>query len=107
MTEVIGSPQNRTYKYIRSLLQKKYRAEYGRYTVEGIKSVLEAISAGQEFEMIAVSEGFTGNIAVPSGVRTVTVREDLFPAMCDTKSPQGIIAVIKMTWMGCIYTVTG
>ena len=52
MTEFIASTKNKTYKYIRSLQQKKNRTALRRYTVEGIKSVSDAISAGAEIELV-------------------------------------------------------
>lgn len=98
MTELVGTTRNKTYKYIRSLQQKKNRTALLRYTVEGIKSVSDAITAGAEIELIAMSAELSANraLAVPDGVRTIVVADDIFDGLCDTKTPQGIIAVIKM-----------
>ena len=91
----ITSTQNQKYKYIKSLLQKKERVKNGEYTVEGIKSVSDAAAANADIVCIAksseVSLGFdAGKVPV------YNVDQKIFPGLCDTKSPQGVIAVIKM-----------
>lgn len=97
MSEIIGTTKNKTYKYIKSLLQKKNRAELSRFTVEGIKSVSDALSAGADIEITAMSESFnkSGKFTSPDGARVVIVKDELFGGLCDTKTPQGILAVIK------------
>lgn len=95
MAELITTTKNKTYKYIRSLLQKKYRTENMRYTVEGIKSVRDAMAADAPVELIAVSESFDASELLWD-IPYVMVRDDIFGGLCDTKTPQGIIAVIKM-----------
>ena len=95
MAELITTTKNKTYKYIRSLLQKKFRTEYMRYTVEGVKSVRDAIAAGAPVELIAAAESFDA-AELFVDIPYVTIRDDIFGGLCDTKTPQGIIAVIKM-----------
>lgn len=96
--KIIGTTKNKNYKYIKSLLQKKHRMAEGRYTVEGIKSVTAAMVSGAAAELVAVSESFlhTNETEYPAGVKVIAVRDELFSGLCDTKTPQGIIAVIKM-----------
>ncbi len=98
MAEIISTTKNKTYKYIRSLQQKKVRASEGCFTVEGMKSVSDALLSAYETVLIAVSEEFYNNSGFdfPSDVRTVIVRSDLFAPLCDTKTPQGIISVLRM-----------
>lgn len=91
----IKSSQNQKYKYIKSLLQKKERTKNGEYTVEGIKSVGDAVKAGAEISCIAVSADFDAKIEV-GDIPVYKIDKDIFSALCDTKTPQGIIAVIKM-----------
>ncbi len=94
--EVITSASNSKYKYIKLLWQKKNRAEYGEYTVEGIKSVSDAVKSNCEISLIAVSEDFyvRENFAYPE--KPLIFKTDIFNKLCDTKTPQGILAVIKM-----------
>ena len=98
MSEIIGTTKNKTYKYIKSLLHKKSRTELLRFTVEGIKSVSDALRAGADTELIAMSESFyeSGAVTCPDGVCVVIVRDELFGGLCDTKTPQGVLAVIKV-----------
>lgn len=94
----IQTTRNKTYKYIRSLKQKKSRSAENRFTVEGEKSVSEAVRAGKSIYIIAVSETFykSSCFNYPDGVRTVVVMDELFPGLCDTVTPQGILAVIDL-----------
>lgn len=92
MTE-ITSTQNRTYKYIKSLKTKKSRMKYRCYTVEGIKSVSDAVSAGADIECIAVSDKLEQEFDFPVVYR---IPDPIFAALCDTETPQGVLAVIKM-----------
>lgn len=98
MAEIIATTKNKTYKYIKALQQKKTRNAEKKFTVEGLKSVSDAAASEYEIELIAVSEDFYGSrkADIPSGARSVIIRSDLFAALCDTKNPQGIIAVLKM-----------
>ena len=98
MAEVIVTTRNREYKYIKALKQKKFRSAEGVFTVEGIKSVSDAIKAGTELACIVVSESFYNakEFIYPDNVHIAVVKDGIFAALCDTKTPQGIIAVIKM-----------
>src|SRR5690554_1292002 len=56
--EVISSPSNSTVKYVKSLLIKKYREEYGQFIIEGEKIVLEALASDSKLEMLVFSETY-------------------------------------------------
>lgn len=92
MIKEITSTKNATYKFVKSLKTKKARTGSRMYTVEGIKSVNDAISSGSDIEYLVMSDKFSGidfeNIYV--------VPESLFEGLCDTDSPQGVLAVINM-----------
>ena len=45
MLEITSSSNNKC-KYVKSLSQKKSRQKYGEYTIEGIKSVSDALNNG-------------------------------------------------------------
>lgn len=94
----ITSAANPRYKTIKSLSQKKERLKRGEFTVEGIKSVKDAIKAGADIDRIAVSETFynTNEFDYPDGVHILKVQDHLFDKLSDTETPQGIMAVIKM-----------
>ena len=88
----ITSAKNEKYKYIKSLLQKKVRDESDRYTVEGVKSVRDAMESGAEIEYIVRASDFEFD---SDKYQTVTVKSEIFCGLCDTKTPQGVLAVIK------------
>ena len=92
---VISSRQNPKIKKIASLKEKKYRLEYGLYVVEGIKMVKEAINFGVELEMIAGVPSVLSALPETSA-EIVEVDEKIFEALTETKSPQGVIAVLKI-----------
>ncbi len=97
MPEIIQTTKNKKYKFIKSLQQKKVRQSEGFFTVEGIKSVRDAISANADIELVAVSESFScGDTDLSGNIPTIVVSDNIFGGLCDTKTPQGIIAVIKI-----------
>lgn len=89
---------NAKCKYVRSLQQKKGRSEHGEYTIEGIKSVRDAINSGTQVSAIYVSQSFYAHetFAYPENVPLYRVADGVFDGLCDTKAPQGILAVMKM-----------
>ncbi len=93
----ITSVSNNKYKYIKSLAQKKIRQKNGEYTVEGIKSVSDALTAGKKLTGVCVSDKFFENefFVYPDNVPLYKLPEDIFVKICDTKTPQGIMAVVK------------
>lgn len=96
--QIIHSSSNSKYKYIKALSQKKNRQKYGEYTVEGIKSVRDALASGRTVTLIAVSEEFYSNEAFnySENIELLVIETSVFNKLCDTLTPQGIIAVIKI-----------
>ena len=99
MPEIITSTKNKKYKFIKSLQQKKARQSEGLFSVEGIKSVRDAVNSNAHIQLIAMSESFYGSVDadIAQNIPTLIVTDDIFAGLCDTKTPQGIIAVIKIT----------
>ena len=89
----ITSTKNETYKYIKSLQTKKARTKNRQYTIEGIKSVRDAISAGADIDFIAVSDKLQENFDFSN---IYMVSDEIFAPLCDTDTPQGVLAVINM-----------
>ena len=89
-------------KYYSSLLQKKFRREYGKFLVEGRKLVIEAFNSGFECEIIISTNKFNESnpdildSADLRKVRWETVKQMEFDKLTDTKSPQGIIGIFKI-----------
>lgn len=98
MAEVITTTKNRTYKYIRSLRMKKTRESERRFTVEGAKSAACAVRSGMRVAIIAVSETFWREEKFPytPDSEIAVIKDELFGGLCETKTPQGIIAAVDM-----------
>lgn len=81
----INSKDNRQYKFLKSLLQKKYRQEHKIFPVEG-EVVLREIKEEPKYLLCSrtyYEENKPDNVTV--------VADNLFKGLCDTKTPQGII----------------
>ena len=93
---VITSASNSVYKHIKALQDKKYRKKYNEYTVEGIKSVHDALNSDRRIKKIVLSEGFEPEYAISLDIDIITVSQGLFSKLCDTQTPQGIMAVLEI-----------
>lgn len=93
MITKITSSKNEKYKYFKSLKQKKFRTE--EYTVEGKKSVLEAINSGRKVTAIIMSEDFAANASFPS-LPCYVVPDSLFAVLSSTDTPSGIMCTIQI-----------
>lgn len=97
MVTRITSTQNAQYKFFRALHRKKERMRHQVYMVEGIKSVRDAAAAGKDILAVLVSETFyQTEERFWDGADTYVIPDALFPALCDTQSPQGIAAAVRM-----------
>lgn len=93
---IITSSSNSVYKHIKALQDKKYRKKYNEYTVEGIKSVQDALNSSRRVKMVIMSEDFVLNYTYSDKIETITLSKSLFEKLCDTQTPQGIMAVIEI-----------
>ena len=97
--QYIQSTQNKTYKLIKALKQKKTRLEEGLFCVEGIKGCLDALRAGAAVKTIAVKATLYEKLSEelePFLDLVYVVDDAVFDPLCDTKTPEGIIIAIKM-----------
>lgn len=99
---VITSKDNETIKKIRKLKEKKYRDLNGKYIIEGIKLIREAISEKADIETIVVCDNCvkTGEIEQKvlyeiAKYNCVYVDEKVFNNITDVQNPQGILAVVE------------
>lgn len=103
MNEMIKSSTNKTIKYIRSLHIKKHRDEYGEFIIEGEKLLREALDFKASVSMVLFSQSFTENskydeLAVVlnrSNIPLYCAEDNIFKEVCETDTPQGVIAVSK------------
>lgn len=88
---IITSKANPLIKKIVSLNEKKFRKAYGEYLIEGVKPVNECIAAGFEITCIVCTENLS--IDYPNAV---IVSDELFCRISSEKSPQGVLATVKL-----------
>lgn len=100
---MITSTKNQQVKTVINLQKsKKERTAGAKFAVEGLRIVRDALlSVPQNVEKIYASETFAATnpemMAMAEDVCEVeTVTDYVFAAMCETVTPQGILAVVKM-----------
>jgi len=99
---LITSTHNSTYKHIKSLTSKKGRTQHAQFTVEGAKSVTDALASDMHVAIVAMSVDFAADNAdicdctEQSGTKLYTVENAIFGGLCDTETPQGMLCVIDM-----------
>ena len=97
---LISSTHNNIYKHIKSLASKKGRTTHAQFTVEGTKSVLDAVASDMQVAIVAMSARFAADNAdiydriQQSGATLYTVDDAIFGGLCDTETPQGILCVV-------------
>ncbi|WEK53472.1 MAG: RNA methyltransferase [Candidatus Cohnella colombiensis] len=99
--EYISSVANPRVKQWAKLLERKYREREGKFLLEGVHLVKEALAAGWPIEVVAYDEGsevadlFAQEMeSVSADPPTwVSVSPDVIAKCCETESPQPIFAV--------------
>ncbi|MGB3105850.1 MULTISPECIES: TrmH family RNA methyltransferase [Sphingobacterium] len=82
---------------ITSLQNKKYRKQHGLFIVEGIKSVMEFISSSYEVESIFYTDDANTKVGkISHNIKSHELTETEFQKISALKSPQGILALVKL-----------
>nr|WP_288812647.1 RNA methyltransferase [uncultured Sphingobacterium sp.] len=82
---------------ITSLQNKKYRKQHGLFIVEGIKSVQEFISSSYQVESIFYTDDANTKVGkISHNIKSHQLTETEFQKISTLKSPQGILALIKL-----------
>ena len=99
---IITSKDNESIKKIRKLKEKKYRKETGKFIIEGIKLIKEAIEENANIDTIVVCESCVKNGEIDKDLvyeiakyNCIYVDEKVFSNITEVQNPQGILAVIK------------
>ena len=93
--EILTSLKNPRVTAWRSLKEKKGRDEQNAFLVEGVRMVREALSSSFPVLAILLREGFQPDFALPDSAAVYFLPENVFRSVCDTKTPQGIAAVLE------------
>ena len=98
----ITSKDNKIIKNITKLIAKsKYRKEQGLFVVEGIRLCTDAIRSNSQIDTFICTE--EALIKYPQAVKALeanahssyVVTSNIFSILSDTKTPQGVICVVK------------
>jgi TrmH family RNA methyltransferase len=100
--ELITSRQNPRFKFLRSLHKRKYRQREGRFLVEGIRIVEEALERGGDLDVLV----YAPELLVSPRARALADRvapehrwalsSDLFRTISLRDQPQGVAAVMRI-----------
>ena len=82
---------------ITSLQNKKYRKQHSLFIVEGIKSVKEFISSSYRVESIFYTDDANTKVGkISQNIKSHELTETEFQKISTLKSPQGILALIRL-----------
>ena len=95
--ESITSLKNPKVMSWRSLREHKGRLSSGCFLVEGRKMTNEALRSGFPVEAFLLREGEGLPDPLPAGLPLFQLSPNVFDSLCETKTPQGIAAVVRMT----------
>ncbi len=93
--ETISSARNPKVLAWRSLKDKKGRDHENAFLVEGIKMVGEALSSSFSVASVLLREGEPYPALPDPSVPVYQLPEHVFASVCDTKTPQGVAAVVQ------------
>ena len=98
MKMILTSKNNPLIKETAALKEKKGRREQGAFLVEGVKMVRECQKSGLEIEKIFLTPTFQENNSseVFDEEKLVLVSDDVMLRISDEKTPQGIVARVKI-----------
>jgi len=95
----IESADNGRLKLMRKLASRKTREAEGKFVIEGINLVKEAVSRGVDIDFIAVSDGFRDTEFTDEcserGLTVCIVPDSLFAKLTDAVNGVGIAAVVR------------
>jgi len=100
----ISSKENSTVKYLRSLADPKNRKKERAFLIEGTKMVEEALRDNQGVTMVVASPTIVQRhgkgilkLAEHKSVEVVWISERLTDTISESKTPQPVMAVVKMS----------
>ena len=94
--EILTSLKNQKVQEWRSLKEKKAREDTKTFLVEGVRMVREAVSSSFEVKALILREGYVPDFILPSEVPVYLLPAHVFQSVCDTRTPQGIAAVLSL-----------
>ncbi|MGI6574647.1 MAG: TrmH family RNA methyltransferase [bacterium] len=113
--KTISSYDNSYIKYARNLKQRKYREKEGKYLVEGIRLLEDALQAGIVLEAVFFTEKLRtrarGEVLLKRcqqlGSSCYQVPDSLLDSLADTDTPQGIIGIACIPRLNIAEIISG
>lgn len=100
--EAIKSRDNKLIKHCKKLAVKKYREENRQFMIEGVRFVEEALMADIHIVYCLYSKTLSGHrveVLLKSlndrKIDVYTIEDGLMENICETSTPQGIVAVVE------------
>ena len=93
--EFISSVKNPRVISWKSLLDRKGRDSLNAFLVEGSRMVQEAVTSGFEVQAVLIRENYMPSFVLPYNIPAYSLSEHVFSAVTDTRTPQGIAAVVS------------
>jgi len=94
--ERITSRTNKLVTHIRKLVSSRsYRNSQGEYLCDGVKMLEEALRWKAPISTVVATEDIVLP-ALPDGVRTVLVPQDIMQSVSSMESPQGVLFLVKI-----------
>lgn len=100
--ELISSKDNKRLKTVKKLIASaSFRREQGLFTAEGLRLCEDALRSGAQVDSAYFSEEFFekhrdfAQRAQRVAGKGFLLKNSIFSALCDTKTPQGVLFVIK------------
>lgn len=93
--ELISSVRNPRVLTWKSLADRKGREKADSFLVEGARMVQEALSSDFTVLAVLLREDFIPSFSIPDTVPVYTLSGHVFSAVSDTRTPQGIAAVLS------------
>ncbi|MGP4062530.1 TrmH family RNA methyltransferase [Halobacillus sp. H74] len=90
---MLTSLQNAKVKEWKKLHKRKYRDMKGQFLVEGVHLVEEVLKSDWDVVELIFREGT--EFPFPEGIRVTEVSGQVFAAIAETETPQGIAALVK------------
>ena len=91
--EQLTSLKNPRVMLWRSLRERKGRRENGLFLAEGRKMAEEALASAFDVEALLLRENT--DFPVPENTAAYSLPDRVFDSLCETKTPQGVIAVVR------------
>lgn len=92
--EVISSRTNARVKQLRAAFEGRARLSGGLVAIEGDHLLAEAVRSGIALKTVFLSERREMPKIVPRGTEVLRLTEDVFESAVETRTPQGVAALI-------------